>query len=211
MGSSFARYFEENLGVALEKHPRFELFAREDLEEILTTVELSLNDLFDPETVVDTGRLRGIQGLLRGRYFDEGAAVRVFLTLTDVESGLVAAKTEVLLPKIELPASVSVLPENYSDALYVIDELSQIQQADTADFRVRLWTVRGDGATYRDGEELVIHLFSNRDCYILFASFWASPTAPSSLSWWPLPSNFRKSRRTFGGSVTRPKMSLPEV
>jgi len=166
MGSSFSRYFEEKLGAAIERHPSFDLFAREQLEEILAAVELSLNDLFDPATAVKAGGLRGIQALLGGRYFDEGAAVRVYLALTDVQSGLVAAKTQVVLPKVELPDSVSVLPENYNDALYVIEELYRIQESDPADFRVKLWTVRGDGATYRDGEELVIHLFSNRDCYV---------------------------------------------
>jgi hypothetical protein len=166
MGSSFSRYFEEKLTAALERDPRFEVFAREDLEEILAAIELSLSDLFDPQTAVDTGRLKGIQGLLRGRYFDEGSMVRIYLTLMDVESGLVAAKTEVLIPKTELPDTISILPQNYNDALYVIDELSQIQSADPADFQVKLWTVRGEGATYRDGEELVIHLFSNRDCYV---------------------------------------------
>jgi hypothetical protein len=166
MGSSFSRYFEEKLAVVLARHPRFELFAREDLEEILEAIELSLNDLFDPATVVDAGSLRGIQALLGGRYFDDGEVVRVYLTLTDVQSGLVAANTQVVIPKVELPDSVSVLPENYDDALYVIEELSRIQESDPADFQVKLWTVRGDGATYRDGEELVIHLFSNRDCYV---------------------------------------------
>jgi hypothetical protein len=116
--------------------------------------------------VVEAGGLKGIQALLGGRYFDDGALVRVYLTLTDVQSGLVAANTQVVLPKVELPDSVSVLPENYNDALLVIEELSQVQASDPADFQVKLWTVRGDGATYRDGEQLVIHLFSNRDCYV---------------------------------------------
>jgi hypothetical protein len=166
MGSSFSRYFEEKLGAALENHPGFELFAREQLEEILAAIELSLNDLFDPASAVKAGNLRSIQALLHGRYFDEEEVVRVYLTLTDVQSGLVAANTQVVIPKVELPDSVSVLPENYNDALYVIEELSRIQESDPVDFQVKLWTVRGDGATYRDGEELVIHLFSNRDCYV---------------------------------------------
>ena len=166
MGSSFSRYLEEKLAGVLTDHPGFQLFAREDLEEILAAIELSLNDLFDPATVVEVGSLRGIQALLGGRYFDDGEVVRVYLSLTDVGSGLVAANSQVVLPKVELTDSVSVLPENYNDALFVIEELSQIQESDPADFQVKLWTVRGEGATYRDGEELVIHLFSNRDCYV---------------------------------------------
>ena len=166
MGSSFSRYLEEKLAGVLTDHPGFQLFAREDLEEILAAIELSLNDLFDPATVVEVGSLRGIQALLGGRYFDDGEVVRVYLSLTDVGSGLVAANSQVVLPKVELPDSVSVLPENYNDALFVIEELSRTQQADAANFQAKLWTVRGEGATYRDGEELVIHLFSNRDCYV---------------------------------------------
>jgi hypothetical protein len=166
VGSSFSRYFEEKLAAALENHPGFQLFAREQLEEILAAIEISLSDLFDPATAVESGHLRGIQALLGGRYFDEADSVRVYLTLIDVQSGLVTAGTQVVIPKVELPDSLSVLPENYNDALSVIEELSRIQDSDPADFQVKLWTVRGEGATYRGGEELVIHLYSTRDCYV---------------------------------------------
>jgi hypothetical protein len=166
IGSSFARYFEEKFSQALQDSPAFELFARERLEEILAAIEISLTDLFDPSSVVEAGRLRGVQALIGGRYFDEGSAVTVYLSLVDVESGLVTARSEVSIPKEILPEHVSLLPDNYENALFVIEELYQVQQSDPADFEVKLWTVRGDGATYRDGEELVIHLYANRDCYV---------------------------------------------
>lgn len=38
----------------------------------------------------------------------------------------------------------------------------EIQEADPADFQVKLWTIRGDGATYRDGEEQMQLIFPNR-------------------------------------------------
>ncbi len=166
VGSSFSRYLQELLSSALTRSANFELFARDRLEQILETVELNLSDLVDQQSATRIGALKGIQGLLGGRFFDEGSHVRVFLDLVEIETGIVSGKIAVDLPRSSIPSTLSIQPDNYSDAMFVLEELREVQNAGNTSFVVKAWTTRGNGGTYRDGESLVINFFANRDCYI---------------------------------------------
>ena len=166
VGSSFSRYLQELLSSALTRSSNFELFARDRLEQILQTMELNLSDLVDQQSATRIGALKGVQGLLGGRFFDEESHVRVFLELVEIESGIVRSKIAVDLPRSSIPSTLSIQPENYSDAMFVLEELREVQNAGNTSFVVKAWTTRGNGGTYRDGESLVINFFANRDCYI---------------------------------------------
>ncbi len=166
IGSSFSRYIEDELSASINRNPKFTLFARDKLDEILKTVELSLSDMFDQDTGVKAGKLKSINAIITGRFFDSGSAVKLFPELIDVESGTVLKKEEVVIPKSEIPPGVSVLPDNYNDALYVMDQLREVQNSGKGAFTVKAWIDRGNGGTYRDGEDLVINFYSNMDCYI---------------------------------------------
>jgi len=166
IGSSFSRYLEESLSAVLSRSPGFELFARDRLEEILETLELSLSDLFEQSAGPRVGKLKAIEGIFSGRFFEEGTEVRVFLELVDIESGTLVKKASFALPRSAIPASVSVLPDNYNDALFVIEELAEVQNAANRDFVVKAWTPRGEGGVYRDRERLIIRFYANRDCFI---------------------------------------------
>jgi hypothetical protein len=166
IGSSFSYYLEENLSVVLSRSPRFELFARDRLEEILETLELSLSDLFEQNSAPQARKLKAIQGIFSGRFFEEATEISVFLDLVEIESGTVIKKASFRLPRSTIPVAVPVLPDNYSDALFVIEELSEVQNADNRNFVVKVWIPRGDGGVYRDGERLVIRFYANRDCFI---------------------------------------------
>ena len=166
VGSAFSRLLEEGLSTGLSRQGSFELFARDKLDAILTAQELNLSDLVDQETVVPLGRMKGVQALLSGTFFDTPAEVRVYLELVSLETGTVAARAETAIPRTAIPASVSILPDNYNDAMYVLDQLGQVGAIGSGAFEVRAWSVRGNGGTYRDGEQLVVNFFANRDCFV---------------------------------------------
>ena len=166
VGSSFSRYLEDKLSGSIVEHLRFELFARDKLDEILEAQEMSLSDLVDQSTSVRIGMLKAVRGIISGRFFEAGTQVKLFLELADIEMGTVSGKVEVDLPKSSIPPTVSLLPDNYNDALFVIEELSEVQNADNESFVVKTWVKRGNGGTYRDGEELIVNFYANRDCYI---------------------------------------------
>ncbi len=107
-GSSFSKYLQEELSTAISVNPGFELFARKRLDEMLRALELSLSDLFDQSTVKEAGKLKGIEGIFSGRFFDLGMDVRLFLELVDIESGTVINKTQLLIPKSLIPTSEAI-------------------------------------------------------------------------------------------------------
>ena len=166
VGSSFSSYLEEQFSIAIQSGHKFELAERDRLDEIIDEIKFGLSGLVDEATVVDPGQLKGLQCLLSGRFFDEGINVNVFVKLVSVETGTVIAYDEISIPKILIPQDVSILPDNYDDALFVIDELAEVTNASNTDFVVKAWTKRGNGGVYRDGEKLVINFYSNRDCFI---------------------------------------------
>lgn len=166
VGSQLSGFLEEHYSRALRENNKFNLVERSKLNEILDEIKLGLSGLLEEETVIEPGSLRGLQGLITGRFFDIGMNVAVFVKLIDVETGTVLADTEINIPKNSIPPTVHIVPENYNDALFIIDELSEVDGASTSDLIVKTWTTRGNGGVYRDGEELVINFYSNRDCYL---------------------------------------------
>jgi TolB-like protein len=166
LASPFSRFFAEKLSTALAAHQSFEVFAREKLDELLKTAELSMSEVFDQDTVVQVGRMKGVKGIFSGRFFDLGESVGVTVELVDVETGTIKKKEEIRIPKAQVPASVAILPDNYGNALAILEELSSVGKGADSALAIRAWTDRGNGGTYRDGEELVVRFFANRDCYL---------------------------------------------
>jgi hypothetical protein len=166
IASPFSQFMRDALGRAMSAHGEYELFDREKLDEILEVQKLSLSGLFDEAGTAEIGKLKGINGIFSGRFFDDGDMVRVFLELTSVETGTVKGSVDVKISKTEIPHSVSVLPRNYTDALYVLEELAEVRNSHNDEFVVRAWSTRGDGGVYRDGEYLVVNFFANRSCYL---------------------------------------------
>jgi hypothetical protein len=166
VGSGFGALLEQKLARILGQSKKIKYFAKDKLEEILGALELSVSDLADPKTSPRIGKLQGIGALLFGKYFDDNTNVKVYLDLVKIETGISIASAEVSIPKSEIPPTLSILPDNYNDAMFVLDQLSDVTGKDSDQFAIKLWTVRGNGATFRDGEEMVINFFANKDCYI---------------------------------------------
>jgi hypothetical protein len=166
LSSEFSRYLESAVALALQKNRQFELFARDKLEGILETQQLNLSDIFSEKDPVRIGNLKSIKAMLAGRFFDAGKDLEVFLEMIAVETGTVSGSAKVVIPKTLIPRNVSLLPDNYNDAVAVLNELKKIDPNENRNLMVKAWTKRGNGGTYIDGEELVIHFYANSDCYI---------------------------------------------
>jgi hypothetical protein len=166
MGSEFSFYLEKNLTMVLKNCPQFELFARDKLEQILEMQELALSDLFSEKDSIQMGNLKSIRAILSGRFFDAGSKVEVFLELLNVETGTVAGSAEAVIPKADIPGNISLAPRNYNDAVAVVDKLGNIHESEDENLIIKTWIKRGDGGTYVNGEELVVHFYANQDCYL---------------------------------------------
>ncbi len=166
LGSSFSHFLAEKVGMAFGKSRLFELAPRDKLDEILEEIRFGMSGLVDDSSAVEPGMLKGLQLLLHGKFFESRTGVRVFIKLLDIETGIQIEEEEINFNLRDIPAEISIRPDNYSDALYVIDELSGIMNSADGALAVKTWTRRGNGGTYKDGEQLVINFFSTKDCFI---------------------------------------------
>jgi hypothetical protein len=166
IGSDFSRYLESQLAAAFQKTPQFKLFARHELEKILEAQELNISDLTSDKDIPKIGVLENVQGLLSGRFYDAEKNIQVFLDLTDIETGTYYGNTILYLSKKDIPKSISLLPDNYNNALNVLEQLKNINESGDTQLKIMAWCKRGDGGTYVKGEDLVVHFYSNMDCYI---------------------------------------------
>ena len=166
IGTSFTRYLENQIQISLDNSKKIEIFSKDKLDEILETARLNLSDLFDEDTIVDIGNLKGIQAIFTGNYFNRLKDVEVFLDLIDIETGTNISSANIIISKTLIPTSINIIPDNYHDALQVIEELQDISKDKKSNLQVKVWTSRGNGGTYLLGENLVVYFFANQDCFI---------------------------------------------
>jgi len=105
--------------------------------------------------------------VLTGTFFGgTQGKVSVFLRLTDPENETIVGESSIMLDSSLLPPGLSVMPVNYATAVAAKDAVAQVGQAESSSLHVRIWPQRGDGATYSDGQDLVLEFSANQDCYI---------------------------------------------
>ncbi len=163
MGREETNIFKEKLIIAILQSEIFELSDLDNIESIKEQWVFQQGNVPEDQAV-RMGELDAVQALLVGKYYDTGSTVTVFLRLVDVESSDIPAAEEIVVPKSDI--SVSIIPNNYSNALQIIYELSDISGTSGDAPIVKAWIERGNGATYRDGENLVINFYSVTGCYI---------------------------------------------
>ncbi len=166
IGSEFSAYIGEKLRASLRESAKFQVSDSENLDKVMEQMKMALSGLADESEGPETGKLKSATALLEGRYFEEGGEIVLNLELTEVESGLSIAGERLRLGRAEIPESIALLPDNYQDAMEVVAELSEVMESSDEGLDTRVWTARGNGATYRDGENLTIRFFANRSCFI---------------------------------------------
>ncbi len=164
VGSEFSYILKEKLCIAIQQSLKFTLSDTDNLDLLLKEMEFQHSGFVDENQLVRMGELNAVKGLLLGNYYDTGTDVSIYLKLIEVETGTIIASEEMIILKNNI--SASIIPDNYSDALYIINEITNISDTSNEDLIVKAWIERGNGATYVDGEDLIINFFSSTDCYI---------------------------------------------
>lgn len=162
LATPFSRWLEDELTHAVPSSKRVRLFNR--------AAAMAMDDTFR-ELYGEFFATNQVDALLSGRYFQERETVRVRLDLTSLRNGNLIGSTEFQLRKSELPSSVSIAPDpiamstakNLSGILGATDKSPSSRQNPLT---VSLSTSRGAGATYRNGENLVIMAVLNQDAYL---------------------------------------------
>lgn len=166
LSGRFSSYLESKLSAAVLRNSSYGLVDRDKLDLILDETRFGLSGLIEESSRLEPGKLKGLQAIISGRYYDESDSVRIFLELLDLESGTVSSTGEIRIARREIPRDINVIPDNYGDALTLLEELAEVDSASEGLLSVKAWTRRGNGGTYHNGENLVINFYSSKDCYI---------------------------------------------
>ena len=158
IGGPFSRFLEEILSDAITRtNGKVSLFVLNALSNLDPEFKEGFAGLFN---------LEGVEAVMSGKYFDAGDSVRVRLEMVDFTNGALIGREEIAVPKSAVPESVSLLPPNLEEAARVFHEIGDIVKSGDERIVVKATTNRGNGAVFRDGEELVVNFFSSRDAYI---------------------------------------------
>jgi hypothetical protein len=111
-----------------------------------------------------------MDGMVEGRYYDEGDAVRLYWTMLSYPSGEVLAQGSLQFRRSDIPASLVLEPPANPVPSHQLANVSQGTAVDR-DFKVELSSNHGNGGTYLDGEMLQLYVRATKDCYIKIYHF----------------------------------------
>lgn len=157
----FARWFEDELRLAIVKTTRMKLFDKQVAAAMDPSIRALYGEFFGTERA---------DSILYGKYGMNGQAVQVTMTLTDLSTGSLISETRLTIPASEIPKGTEVQPS--VKTMQTAMSLSQLGSSGSpasssqSGFVLTLSTDRGPGAVYRDGERLTLFVTSNRDAYL---------------------------------------------
>jgi len=111
--SKFGKYLAEELITRLFMTRKFEVIERRLLNKVLSEQKLSLSDLIDPDSIVDLGKILGVDAIVSGTITDLVTSLKVNARIISTETGSVfaVAATEIIKDETvrNLMSQVSVI------------------------------------------------------------------------------------------------------
>lgn len=163
LSSKFSEYFVGKLEEKLAGEPSiYKVLSQSVFQKELKNSHISVDDClagkFGKEGVLTT-----LKGLLSVRYWEKEKNVETEIKLEEVGSRTIVGSTRVNLPKESIPQDVNLKPDE--TALMGWQVFGTPTSAE-GDFKVKVWPDKGEGAVYKEGEEVTFHFRANRDCYV---------------------------------------------
>jgi len=159
----FGEYIASRLGTVLSGVSGVEQVARKELKAVLEEQALTLTGAVEERAASKTGRIKGVDSLLAGDYWERGDTVEVNLVIMNVETG-VKRSVRTCLMKADVPASVAMAPKNYKDTVDAL-RLWGREAGKSKELMTQLWMDSPTGV-YHKGESIVIRFVANRDCFV---------------------------------------------
>lgn len=185
------------------------LFIKERLQEQLTRSGAFI--------VVETPRLRGIGGIgkpklvtalaegssadvvITGNYWDNPEGIDLFVSMRQRSEDIVLGTSRRLLPSSLLPKRPSA-PANLEEAQLNELLVGRLPPSSTVDparpLRVEVWTDRGKGAIYTEGDEIYVMVRVSQDAYLRLYY-----TDANNQTYQIFPNSYRPESWVRGGSV----------
>ena len=176
--SPFSALLRDELEVALNQTTGFKVVTRDRIADLQNEGKFQMRDLLEPGTAVEKVSVKGIQGIVRGRFYASASGVSVFTELVWLEGGNVE-KTKVTLSSSQIAARLLpdgvkseqalgsiVNPQNVAASISNIQEITEGRlKRVNKEFPVELFSTDTRRA-FKQGEVVSFRVRSDRDCFV---------------------------------------------
>jgi hypothetical protein len=164
--SSFGRYIAKQISAKISNSV-FEEYSRDRLNEIFLERKISYSDLANPEKRQDAELLKklqnipDVQGIFVGNYWRSKDAIALQVELLDIQSCRVLASHSADISLDQIPQGI------LSESALALETKKRLPSVKEPKFGLQVWVdKKDDGATYKMGELLKVHVKSAQDCFI---------------------------------------------
>ena len=162
MMSKFSVMLRDELCAVFAKNAKFKVISRERLSDLLKEHRLQNSDLFDPSSKRINIKVKGVEGIVRGRFYYRYPQITVFVELLRLNGG------EIKTTKMILNAdtiSTDILPANLAKSkINIVDIRDRIKKV-PHNFKITLNTV-GTKRNFKSGEKVQFKVRADKACYI---------------------------------------------
>jgi hypothetical protein len=162
--STFSRFLEDLIEEVAQNMSSVQIFQRDAVKNMDPEFREIYGDIFDMGTT---------NSFLYGQFFDETDGIRFSFEVSSLETGSQIGRGEVKIKWEEIPPSVNHQPERLEEVEDVLTNLQivelpeiEVTQPASSQLTVMATTNRGTNPVYYDGEELVLRLHANKNCYL---------------------------------------------
>ncbi len=160
--SAFSSMLRAELRSALAKNGKFKVISRERLDDILKEQRFQNTDLLDPDSKKINIRIKGIEGIVRGKFYYRYPKITVFVELLRLDGG------EIKTAKMVLNAddvSTEIIPANIKKSKKNIADIRKRIKKVPHDFKIKITTV-GLKRNFKNGEKIRFKIRAEKDCHI---------------------------------------------
>jgi len=161
--SAFSSMLRDELRSALAKNGKFKVISREKLDDLLKEQRFQNTDLFDPGAKKIKIKIKGVEGIIRGRFYYRYPRITVFVELIRLDGGEI--KTAKLLLNADNVAA-EIVPANINKSKKNIADIRNRFKKVPHDFKVKIATV-GLKRNFKRGEKIRFKINAEKDCYIV--------------------------------------------
>lgn len=142
----------------------------------------------------------GTDYVITGNYWDNPEGVELFVSLRQRQGDVLLGVARAVLPAGTLPSDATVVPANLTGARLnerIEDQIAPLSTAQPmSPLKVEVWTDRGRGAIYAEGEEILVMVRTNEDAHVRLYY-----TDANNLTYQIFPNQYRRDARIQGGTV----------
>ncbi len=104
-----------------------------------------------------------VQGFISGSYWDNQDKLEFQIKFYDMREKKYTFD-EMFAVKKDQFSKIKLHPDNLDDFSKKYEDLSKMFESQS--FNIKVWPDKGDYSTYKEGEYLIPHFLSNKDCYL---------------------------------------------